>query len=149
MPLADWSEWEKAIRTAWLADATFAAMLGAADAFLMKGQPEGQVPYPMAVWTTNRRGKSLVDNGEGIYRPDISISFFATSSYRTRDIADYAAETFRMPSNFWNQLLTDNWKVEILTCLDVMDGGFSRQMNTGEMVYEMVTDWQAKICRRT
>lgn len=149
MPLADWSEWEKAIRTAWLADATFAAMLGSADAFLMKGQPEGQVPYPMAIWSTNRTGKSLVDNGEGIYRPDISISIFATKPYVARNIADYARETFRIPSAFSNQLTTDDWRVDSMICLDVMDGGFSRQMNTGETIYEMVTDWQAFICRRT
>ena len=144
--MADWSEWEETLLAAMIADATFAAMLAdGAESFLQQGQPDNG-RYPLAVWTTVRRGSCPLDLSGGKYRPQISISFFADSPYVARDVAEYASQKFRIPSaDFSNQLTSTNWRIDSLICEDMMNGGVVRDLNDGSKIYEVVTDWQALV----
>lgn len=147
--MADFTEWEIALRTAMLADVTFAGLLGDAQQFYEAGQAENPV-YPIAIWKTTRLGRVQLDRGGRKYRPDISISFFATNPQIARNLAEYAGNKFRIPdAGFSLQLTTTNWRVDEFICADVMDGGPSRVMNDGTVIHEFVTDWRALVYQRT
>ena len=141
------SEWIKAIRTAWLADATFAAMLGGPTEIWRHGQ-SFEPKYPSITIRISRFGPVDLDRGPGKFRPSIEVNVFSVSPYDAEDIANYMSENFQIPTKVPAGISTTNWRIDELICGELMEGGVVRQLDDRTQVHQFISDWQALVIQK-
>lgn len=147
MSANDLSEAFDGLRTAMLADATFVAMLSAADAVYIT-LPTFKVSSPLVEFMWGAWNPTAGLSGIGIYRPTLTMNIFAKDQHTCFAIAGYLEATWSIPLKKPAGVTTTNFCITELSFRNPSYVGPRKLLNTNENVEQVAIECGLRINKR-
>lgn len=146
MSADDISEALDGLRTAVLADATFAAMLATTSSIYLS-PPQFKVSSPLIEWIWGNLSPQLLTS-PGVYRPTLTMNVFAVTPQLCFGIVGYLEANWSIPLTKPAGVLTTNFAITELLIKSPVYVGPRQLLNTNEQVHQVAVECSLRINKR-
>ncbi len=147
MAVDDLTEAFDGLRTAILADATFAAMLADSDGIYLSS-PDFKVSSPLVEWMWGAWNPQVDSTGIGIYRPNLTMNIFAVNPQLCFGIAAYLEAHWSIPLTKPFGVMTTNFRITELSIKNPVYVGPRQLIQSNERVHQVAVDCGLRINKR-